>query len=214
MKHMRQFNEYLKMDIRSLFFYLIGTVILISTYLICHANNIPLALLFRDPSSSGGLPFYAGWISYLGVAIWAAGSSIILFTSHFLKNTIRRYCLALGIFMMLLLIDDFFMLHDGLFGVLHIPEILIYFVYGFFAIIVLKLALQVLQPEEIFQLVTAFGLLGISIGIDVFQAYLESHISNRILFEDGFKLLGIIGLFFHSLTISSKHLHQMKKIGL
>ena len=89
MKHMRQFNEYLKMDIRSLFFYIIGTVILISTYLICHANNIPLALLFRDPSSSGGLPFYAGWISYLGVAIWAAGSSIILFTSHFLKNTIR-----------------------------------------------------------------------------------------------------------------------------
>jgi hypothetical protein len=214
LKNIRPFEtmkKYIKTEMATLYFYLIGVIILIVTYFICQFKNIPLALLFRDPTSSGGLPFYAGWISSLGVVFWTAGSSIMLFSSYFLKNIEKRYFLSLGILMMLLLIDDFFMLHDGLFGVLHIPEIFMYSLYAFFAIRVFILGRKLLLPAEIFQILTAFGFLGLSIIIDIFQSYFENHIPNRILMEDGFKLLGAIGLFCHSLTISLKQLNFYKK---
>ncbi len=53
----------------------------------------------------------------------------------------------------------------------------------------------ILKTEYLILLI-ALGFFGLSLFIDVFQHRIQSIIGNsRILFEDGFKLLGIVGWF-------------------
>lgn len=82
-------------------------------------SGVPLAMLTRDPASAAGGPFYAGWLSQLGGVCWAAASSVgllswLLARAHVDLRAWSGMFLAAGLLSGLLLVDDVFMIHDGL----------------------------------------------------------------------------------------------------
>jgi len=97
----------------------------------------------------------------------------------------------------LLLLDDLFLFHDDLiiryFGV---PEKITFIGYGGLLLCGLMLFKECILKTEYLILLIALGFFGLSLVVDVVQYIIEPFIGQwRILFEDGFKLLGIVGWF-------------------
>lgn len=90
-------------------------------------------------------------------------------------------------------VDDIFLLHEAVFPFFGIPEKVVYASYGFILISwIVKFYTTILRTDYIL-LLMAFFFLGLSVGLDVFPL---SNI-DLYLFEDGFKMTGIVSWFFY-----------------
>jgi len=170
--------------------------------------NIPDYMFTRDPAAIANLPFYAGWVSSLGAVLWAAAASIALFTSRMCNGESKRYLITMGLFISWLLIDDLFMMHDGLLPLFGISERIVYLVYAFIIILIIKYNGKFLMKQNYWILLTAAFFLACSIVIDV---KLGQYLPYEHIFEDGFKLLGIAGIFGHIIGVCSKIVPKPKK---
>ena len=169
--------------------------------------NIPVVMLTRDPAAIADLPFYAGWLSSLGAVLWAASASIALFASRLCKGECRRYLTIIGIFIAWLLVDDLFMMHDGLFPLFGISERVLYLLYAIIMILIVKYHGKFLMQQNYWLLLSAAFFLACSIAIDV---KLGKYLPFEHLFEDGTKLLGIAGIFGHIIDVTSKLIPRSK----
>lgn len=144
-----------------------------------------------DPLALGRLPFYAGFLSNLGVLLWCASAAIYLFTGFLVRGrqgaaADRRFLRTSGLLTAFLLCDDLFMLHEqALPTYLHIPEAAVYAAYGATVIWYLFRSRFALLRTEFTLLGAAFLFLGGSVLIDASS-------EGRYLSEDGFKFLGIV----------------------
>lgn len=136
-------------------------------------DRVDPAMFYRDMFALTGRPPFVGAISNLGAFAWCATSAVCLFTAvvlHSAGGARRRVlCLAyFGLLSGLLLVDDFFMLHDYFlqvyFGVP--PEVTI----GALALLTLCGLLgfrRELLSLDWPILLAALGLFGLSVAIDV-----------------------------------------------
>ncbi|HEY9833453.1 MAG TPA: hypothetical protein V6D26_23075 [Stenomitos sp.] len=190
----------LRTQLKSLFPILIGLYIpmLILVAIIVWVGlqlSIPMADLTRDPSATTGDSPFIGALSYIGVLFWCASVAICLFSFALLQKTgsiggFSGFFLFGGLISLILLLDDLFLFHETVFPLyFKIPEKLVFLSYGLVILgYVTRFRKLILKTDFIF-LILAFGLFGLSIGIDL----LELKIS--ILFEDGSKLFGIVSWF-------------------
>ncbi|AFZ18094.1 hypothetical protein [Allocoleopsis franciscana] len=163
--------------------------------LVGHQFDIPMDDLTRDPAAIRGDSPFIGVLSYIGVLFWCASVAICLFSFALLKQTggigeFTAFFLFGGLISLLLLLDDLFLFHETVFPLyLKIPEKLVFLSYGLMILgYITRFRKLILKTDFIF-LLLAFGLLGLSIFIDL----LDLRIS--ILLEDGSKLFGIISWF-------------------
>ncbi|MCP3952590.1 MAG: hypothetical protein GY697_10305, partial [Desulfobacterales bacterium] len=111
------------------------------------------------------------------------------------------FLLYSGLVTTILLLDDFFLLHEELFPLyLGMSEKIFYVGYaGLILYGMVKFKRCTLKTEYVLLLI-ALLFFGLSVVTDSFQHHLEVFAGDwRILFEDGFKLLGIVswlGYFF------------------
>ncbi len=164
-------------------------------------DAIPAKILLRDPNSLGKLPFYAGSVSNAGALLWVATAAICLFTRTLVKvraanDRTSGFLLYAAVFTLVLMADDLFLLHEGLFRhYIPIDENIIYFSYALTAVLFLVLYRRIILDSEFILLVLALTLLGLSVGIDVIQHHIDDDqflaIGGYVL-EDGLKLLGIV----------------------
>lgn len=143
-----------------------------------------------DPLALGRLPFYAGFLSNLGVLLWCASAAVYLFASFLVRGqeraADRRFLRASGLLTAFLLCDDLFMLHEqALPTYLHIPEAAVYAAYGATVGWYLFKSRSPLLRTEFTLLGAAFLFLGGSVLIDACSG-------GRYLSEDGLKFLGIV----------------------
>ncbi|QPC82007.1 hypothetical protein G4Y79_20305 [Phototrophicus methaneseepsis] len=93
----------------------IGIFFLILTF----QRSVPVSMLINDTTYEGGVPFYTGFISNLGILIWMSAAAICYFTYLLLRSypdhPARQFLLASSLLSFYLTVDDLFLLHDDVF---------------------------------------------------------------------------------------------------
>ena len=154
---------------------------------------MPLATLIRDPSQVAQTPEYVGALSNVGALCWCAAAVVCFLSSAILRRVgggPSRFLLCSGVLTAALLVDDLFLIHDGVLArEFHIGDKKIYAVY-FVAVTAYLVAFRrVLLDREPRLLAIALGLFAVSIFTDLFW---HEPTTTRYLLEDGAKLLGIV----------------------
>jgi hypothetical protein len=172
---------------------------------------VPVHHLTRDPAAVMDAPMYTGLLSNIGVLLWCAAAAICFFGyTLFQGSSIRGtslFFLCSGFISLMLLTDDFFMLHEAVF-----PKILSFMekdtaektVFAFYGITLMAylfyLRRFILANTDFILLVTAFIFFGLSVMIDVADMTFGDDYDGNI-YEDGTKFLGIVSwITYFSLT--------------
>ena len=155
-------------------------------------RGITIGFLTRDPNAISGIPYYAGFISQIGIFFWAGTAAICAFTSHLLwkqpkKSEMTSLLLFAGFLTTVLGADDVFQMHEGFFPQIGIPENLVLVSYVLLLIYFLYQYSELILKTNFLLLFISLGFFGLSMIVDVL--FLFENV--RHLLEDGFKLFGI-----------------------
>jgi hypothetical protein len=158
--------------------------------------GIEPSLLQADPNSIAPQPFYFGYLSSLGCALWLSGSAIGLFTSLCLMHVRERadlYSLGLlGALALCLGLDDLFMIHEAALRAIGISEVTAYLLYAVAALWTAMTIFKNRAFEDVLLLVTAGVALAGSVITDVLADGFTVFAVNA---EDGMKFVGILFMF-------------------
>jgi hypothetical protein len=180
--------------------YIPGLLFLGAAVFLARANGIFFETISRDPIQVlNGKP-YVGIISNLGILFWCSTCAILFYSA--LINRIKKgpekeiyFLFFSGLLSTLLLVDDFFLLHDVIFpDYLKIDEIVFFLCYGLSTIAIFIRYYKIILDTDYVILVLSFLLLGLSATTDEIIA-IGIHIKHPFIVEDGFKFLGILSWF-------------------
>ncbi len=159
-------------------------------------NVVPIHHLTRDPTAVMKAPMYTGILSNTGALLWCSATAICFICYFLLRKTVhvqtRNFFLSSGILSLLLLIDDFYMLHESVIpNLIGVGEGLMFAVYGLYLIGYLFVFHKFILEKTPFILFgMACGFLALSVLIDAANfSFLPSYDGN--LWEDGPKFMGI-----------------------
>ena len=174
-------------------------------------TDIAIGIFLRDLAATAKVPPYTGMASNIGVILWTATMTVCLFGWSILRHSQEQkrfsaFLLYSGLLTLLLMLDDFFLLHEAVFNVYFgVPEKGFYLAYLGLVLYGGAAFRKCILKTEYLILLIALGFFGLSIFTDAIQYRIEPIIGFwRILFEDGFKLLGIVSWlgYFYRCTIS------------
>lgn len=180
--------------------YILPLLFLCAVVVASRQTGLDMAMLMRDPAAIAHLNPFTGVASNLGALLWSAAATICLFSWAVLRHRagqaeFSRFILCSGLVTTLLMLDDFFLLHEHMFPrYLGVNEKLVYL--GYMGVVLAWLVVfrkQILKTDYLL-LLLALGLFALSVFVDAIQYRLEPLIGNwRMLLEDGGKFLGIVG---------------------
>jgi hypothetical protein len=179
---------------------LVGACVLGGATVLSAVKHVPLGNLTRDPANTLEYPWYFGAVSYFGVLMWCATASLCLFSSIVMSGSPtfeepRKFLLAAGLLSAALLFDDLFLFHEIVFPEkLHIPELLLYAVYGASVLLILVFFRTTIARTDYLILIAAGAFLGLSEIADTLTNFSEDT-SAKFLIEDGLKFMGIVNWF-------------------
>lgn len=189
----------------------VATVFYIGVLLFGQSVDVPIGELTRDPAVLTHTPYYFGFLSNFGALIWAAAAAICFLgyiasrqRSHPIGNS--SFLLVSGLLTTLLLMDDFFLLHEEVIPIyLGIPEKLFVASYGLIILLYLIIYRNTVLKSEYPLLGSSFFFLGFSMGLDL----VPFSIPGRYIFEDGAKFLGIVTwlLYFGRMVLNEVRLN-------
>ena len=169
--------------------FLLGVVVFLHYW-----KELPIVALTSDPLSVAGMPIYLGFLSQIGIFIWAATAAICLFTAFVLTSGksdiphLNRFLILAGLLTLWLGLDDVFILHEKFFPKIGVPQDLVLGVYAGLALIWTIRFRETIAKTEYVLLGMALAFLGASVAQDIFSPeYASLH-----LFEDGAKLIGLL----------------------
>lgn len=157
------------------------------------AADVPFSQLARDPATALGGAFVTGYLSYLGACLWCVAAAVATFAAVLARagrDPSTGFLLATGLLSLLMLVDDLFMLHDGLVPFV-VGDVERLNVAAYLGLGLSYLAAFVRQIRQTCRplLVAAACAFAVSVFVDV--GLIPVRESRRHLFEDGAKFLGI-----------------------
>jgi hypothetical protein len=158
----------------------VGAVLVV--FALSRATDRPLEYFTREPADALDAPAYVGMLSNLGALVWGIAATCAL-----LAWAVERSARALlfgGLLTILLLGDDFYRLHEDYYPRLGIRQRFSNVAYFLLVVSYLVVFRDYLRPRGGWLLVGAFGLLGVSAGLDILYRDQDG-------LEDAVKLLGI-----------------------
>ena len=180
--------------------YALVVLMLIGAAVVSVLMDRPVYVFISDIAAISEVsPFY-GVISTVGILFWCASAAICFFSSLLIRReklslNFVWFFLISGIFTMILMLDDLFMLHEHIIPkFLRIPQRAILAGYPILAVLYLIRFRATIVQTYYEILLLAFGFLAISVVLDVIPNFLADW---RPLFEDGAKLLGIVSWFVY-----------------
>lgn len=161
-------------------------------------TGIAVAEFTRDPLGFTDIPVYKGVLSNVGAAIWSGAAAVSLFSYGVIRATTRsaggagaQFLLAGGLITVLLLLDDFFMLHEVVFPeYLGIVDDAVYAMHALLLVWFLVWFRATILQTDFLLLALALAGMAFSIGIDVVAAIVP--VPGHHVLEDGAKLFGIV----------------------
>jgi hypothetical protein len=163
-------------------------------------------MFFRDIAATADLPFYVGFISQLGVVFWCA-SAVVCFFAYVLvrkgnpgNTRSARFLLHSAIVTTLLLFDDLFLFHEEIApNYLFVKEKFVLLFYLILCGLYLIANRDEILSLEYALMVLALTFFVVSVFIDKLPEVIYENIEfieeNEVLFEDGFKFMGIVTWF-------------------
>lgn len=211
----------LKAQLHAEWFFLLilyAPVVVLFLVLMCIEMEIGVqaSIFTRDPVSIGGLAYYAGSVSNLGVLIWSASAAgcflgcSVLFSLGVFQHT-ATFMLFGGLITLMFVVDDLFLLHESVFPrFLGISE---YYVYTAYLIALLAFLYRfntIIRSSRFLLLMLALASFAISIAADMVEHF--AHTSEWVIIEEAMKMSGIVGwtayfmrFVFCSLSSSRTH---------
>lgn len=172
--------------------------------------GIPVNQLTADPTALIGGPFYLGFLSQMGIFVWAAVATIGLFTSYVLRlsggdRAYSRFFVASGLFSLWLGLDDVFLFHEEAFPIyLGIPEKVVYGLYGGLFLLYCIRFRRFIFRTDCTALVVALVAFATSILLDI----IEPPYLNPYFFEDGAKFVGLVAWLTYFVKAGGQQLSQ------
>lgn len=152
--------------------------------------GIPPENMLRDAAAVMEAPAYTGIISNFGFFLWSAAATICLLSAA-TQPRARRFWLAAAAITLVLLADDWLLLHENFFPVyLGISEHVVYGTYALALLWFLFRFRRLLLQSEFPLLLLAFVWFAASLGVDALDGYV--YMPGFYLWEDGAKLFGIV----------------------
>jgi hypothetical protein len=155
------------------------------------AHGIARTVMFRDPASEFGTPYFAGLFSNLGVASLCATAAVVGMTvivdprARVIGSLVAMLSLGLAA-------DDLLLIHEGWAGRhLGVPESVFFVTYAGLGCAILILVLRTAR-EQALGLILAGALLAASIVVDM--GWLPPRFSSNLV-EDTLKFMGLLGWF-------------------
>ena len=194
----------MKSNIKIISTFVVGILVLVVIFFIGRINNIPYEVLTGDPANYYKFHPLSGILSNLGVLIWCATCAICLFAGIKINSVKNNYSnggflVYAGILTFLLLIDDFFLLHDHMLRqkpmYLFYGMALVYFVFKYF---------NILKEGHSYLFYTSVFFFFLSMAMD---SILPSR-GLEYFIEDGFKFLGILSWALFFITTSFKSISK------
>lgn len=183
------------------FSYILAILFMISVFFIASSHQIPFKKITGDPALTFGSNPLVGFVSNIGVLLWCMTASICLFSSFILwfENQPKesKFLGFSGLITGILLVDDFFMIHDYIFYSLGLHQYVMYSIYlVIFATYFMYFKAKILSSANLLLLIFAFIFLGGSLGMDI----LIKSEGIAYFFEDALKFLGITSWFLFFTT--------------
>ncbi|MGK7907880.1 MAG: hypothetical protein AB4040_11755 [Synechococcus sp.] len=173
---------------------LLISAILIGIVLLLHAETgTSFGGLTRDVTAIGRVPAYSGFLSQIGIFIWAAAAGVCMFSAKLISRfpdslRLKPFFFVSGLLTLLLGLDDLFQLHEWFFPHIGIPQKIVLITYvGLILGYVTKFFSTILKTDYILLGMSLVFFCG-SLVLDVLLV--PSDMS--LLFEDGAKLIGIV----------------------
>lgn len=169
------------------------SLVLSGAVVVAYFTDTSLDQLTRDPASATRTQFYIGFVSNIGLMVWAGTVATCTLASRLLWRTDQHsqahfFLASAGISLMLLL-DDAFLLHENVIPqIFHVPEIAVYVVYGMLIVSYLIYFRNDIFGTDYTLLIMALSGFGFSLFIDFFD-------TDTIVYtflEDAFKFTGIV----------------------
>ena len=148
----------------------------------------------RDPAAVVSAPFYVGAVSNFGMVLWGACAGSCFLGCAMLrgapdKRDLRLFLLFSGIITCALMLDDLLQFHEVVYPTyIAIPQRVTYAAYLLAGLAYLVRFRGAIARTPYLLAALAAVFLGMSAGLD----QLPSPLPAQFLFEDGFKLMGIV----------------------
>lgn len=162
--------------------------------LLVRHNGKSVWKLVSDPTAALHASPLLGFFSNLGILGWCTGAAVALFAAWVLARgraprPVVRFHLGAGLFTALLMVDDFFLIHDALAPrYLHLSQNAVYAVYALAFAGFITSCRRELRARNPALFTIAVGLLGFMAGIDAMVSGYSRYVS---LAMSGSKFLGI-----------------------
>ena len=160
-------------------------------------ERVPLSHLTRDPNAVSGAPPYLGFVSQLGILLWAGAVAVCIFSVWLLPPRrqgagagTRGFLFASGLLTLMLAFDDVFQLHEQVIPRFVMSEKAVFACYGVTTVAYFVRFLPVLLTTDCLLLGAALACFGASMGVDLFGLPFRTSF-DPILLEDGAKFVGI-----------------------
>jgi hypothetical protein len=184
-----------------------GILVLLLAVGLSTATNTPLESLLFDPARVAGHAPYIGFISNLGALLWCGATAVLLLAAAVVARLgdhgWARFLLFSALVTGMLLVDDFFMLHEKA-SEIHwrLSEEVIFTFYGAGLVIYLARFGKHILSTEFIPLALAFLFMGLSLLFDRLDSTDGMAPAFFLLLEDGSKFLAIVCWLLYFARIS------------
>ena len=198
-----------KMGIILLYATIPGLIFYTVVFNYMHHNGYHTMEIIRDFAQQVEESSFLGFLSSIGTWLWVSSTAIAFFGFMTVKSPSkykhRELLFLLGVFSLLLAIDDFFMIHDR-----YIDQNICYGTYAFLALALLIRHFKTIIKINGFGFIFAGTLLAASIFTDLIQDYLPFRYSNIQIVEEGFKFTGGATWLFFVVLVAAYHFNDEK----
>ena len=213
----RQFKK-LKWIILSI--YIAPLLLLVALPVISNLIQQPLPSMLVDPAAVVAQSRFTGLASNIGVLVWTATATVLLFNALFRfhskgTDTYFWFLMFFGFFTVILMLDDFFLLHEGFSNLFSVSENLVFLSYVAVLVAGLVRFRRLIRHTDYLLLLLALMFFALAILVGFVRYEIQSYIGEtRILIEAGLKLLGIVGWFGYFTRLTFKRLLSRSRILL
>jgi len=197
----------------------LGVVVVLSSQM-----GIPLTSFLYDPVRVLGTPSapaqpYVGLFSNIGVLLWCASAAICFLSAGVLPTVAyaewRRFFWFSGLVSSVLLLDDFFLVHESASEIYwRVTEEVVFALYGVMIVAFLVKCRATILKTEFLPLILAFGFMGLSLVVDqLFDSGGNLSDPAVVLVEDGAKLFGIVSWLVYFSRVAIEQLRGWAVVG-
>jgi len=184
----------------ALLFYAVSMIVMIN-------QDYKIMEIIRDFAQQMDESSFLGFLSSIGTWLWVSSAAIAFFTfktGELKTNRHKELLFLLGLFSILLAVDDYFMIHDR-----YIEQNICYGTYMVLAIAMLLRHFKHIIDINGFAFLFAGTLLALSIFTDLIQDHLPFRYSHIQVFEEGFKFVGAGTWLYFVVLVASFRMTQM-----